>query len=73
MERRRRTVAGSAMSKIANAAAPDGGKARRIYLILRDEILGGTLQYGRLLIQTEGAEVFYRNLELHPLPRNAGS
>lgn len=37
------------MSKIANAAAPDGGKARRIYLILRDEILGGTLAPGAAL------------------------
>ena len=52
----------------------DGGHLRYfVNGVLVNEILGGTLQYGRLLIQTEGAEVFYRNLELHPLPRNAGS
>lgn len=29
-------------TKIANMAAPEGGKTRRIYLLLRDEILAGT-------------------------------
>ncbi|MDZ7617332.1 MAG: DUF1080 domain-containing protein [Patescibacteria group bacterium] len=52
----------------------DGGHLRYfVNGVLVNEILNGTLEYGRLLIQTEGAEVFYRNLELHPLPRNAGS
>lgn len=37
------------MTKIANAAAPDGGKTRRIYLILRDEILGGAHSPGAAL------------------------
>ncbi|WP_417718932.1 GntR family transcriptional regulator [Salipiger sp.] len=31
------------------AAAPEGGKARRIYLLLRDEILGGTHAPGQAL------------------------
>lgn len=55
-------------------AVVDGGHLRYfVNGVLVNEILSGTLDYGRLLIQTEGAEVFYRNLELHPLPRNAGS
>ncbi len=41
--------------------------------VLVNEILSGTLDHGRLLFQTEGAEVFYRNIELHPLPRNSGA
>ncbi|TCT11571.1 GntR family transcriptional regulator [Tepidamorphus gemmatus] len=34
------------MTKIASAVTPDGGKTRRIYMVLRDEILGGTLVPG---------------------------
>ena len=38
---------------------------------LVNEAFNASLDHGRLLIQTEGAEVFFRNFELHPLPRNA--
>lgn len=51
-------------------AVVDGGHLRYfVNGVLVNEILSGTLDHGRLLIQTEGAEIFYRNLELHPLPR----
>ncbi len=55
-------------------AVVDGGHLRYfVNGVLVNEILSGTLDYGRLLFQTEAAEVFYRNIELHPLPRNARS
>jgi GntR family transcriptional regulator len=37
------------MTRIANAAAPEGGKTRRLYLLLRDELLGGAIQPGAAL------------------------
>lgn len=33
------------------------------------ELTEATLDHGRLLFQSEGAEVFYRRIEVHPLPR----
>ncbi|MDY0170436.1 MAG: DUF1080 domain-containing protein [Thermoguttaceae bacterium] len=41
--------------------------------VLVNEAFNASLDHGRLLIQTEGAEVFFRNMELHPLARNGGS
>lgn len=37
------------MMRIAGAAAPEGGKTRRIYLLLRDELLGGAHPQGASL------------------------
>lgn len=41
--------------------------------ILVNEAFNASLDHGRLLIQTEGAEVFFRNMALYPLERNGGS
>jgi hypothetical protein len=30
----------------------------------------GSMTHGRLLFQSEGAEIFFRRIELHPLPKN---
>jgi hypothetical protein len=31
------------------------------------EAVDGTFQEGRIMLQSEGAEIFYRLVELHPL------
>ena len=33
------------------------------------EATNGSLTHGRLLFQSEGAEIFFRRIELHPLDR----
>jgi hypothetical protein len=35
---------------------------------LVNQSTGGTLTEGRLLFQSEGAEVYFRKIELQPLP-----
>ena len=51
-------------------AIVDGGNV--VYFVNGEKVnegWGGSFKEGRILLQSEGAEIFYRNVELNPLPK----